>query len=88
MKGIGILNPFTKEWQDKPVRFAPDGYPIHEAAYDPDLKRSVLISQAAWDRIRQAVLDGRPDLAKNASLRVLALTQIANSLKWNAEIRD
>jgi hypothetical protein len=84
MKGIGVYNPFTKKWQDNPIRYAPSGQPIVEGAYDPDLKTGILMDQQSWDRVREAVFEGRPDLKNHQGYRIQVLRSIANSLKWNA----
>ena len=57
---------------------------IRQSGYDPDLKDTVLIDQASWDQIREAVLCGRPELQNNTLNRTQIFRTIANSLKVGA----
>lgn len=86
MAGIGFINPVTKAWQDHPVQPLRDGTTL-KAAFDPDLKRHVMIDGENWNTIRNAITAGRRDFQEDPIKRKLALSRIANSLESGAEFQ-
>lgn len=96
-RGLGIINPFTHQWEDTPPDFsASASHPFdpttmatikEKSAWDPELKRYIAMNQAGWDRVKAAILDGREDLRSMPANRVKVLTELSIALNNGAGVR-